>query len=73
MRLCGEDFDFDEMEGLLTDIKGNLIVLTESIARALGLLSCENINSLYTNTFHQGTWYVGTDGRTLARTYGGRG
>uniref|UniRef100_A0A7R9W4W9 Uncharacterized protein n=1 Tax=Pseudictyota dubia TaxID=2749911 RepID=A0A7R9W4W9_9STRA len=52
-RLCGTDFS--DVAEQLVEIRRNLETLIGSASRGLQLLSCESLNSLYVNTFHEGT------------------
>uniref|UniRef100_A0A7S2EJH0 Uncharacterized protein n=1 Tax=Trieres chinensis TaxID=1514140 RepID=A0A7S2EJH0_TRICV len=51
--ICGSDFMKEKV--LLGEIKGLLQTLAKDVVKALDLMSCKSINSLYANTFHEGT------------------
>lgn len=61
-QLCGTDFS--EVASNLKVIETNLQALLSAASRGMQLISCESINSLYVNTFHEGTCTYSVTGFT---------
>mmetsp|Transcript_2743 Transcript_2743/g.5913 ORF Transcript_2743/g.5913 Transcript_2743/m.5913 type:complete len:510 (-) Transcript_2743:255-1784(-) len=55
VQICGDEVDFDGLKNLLDEIGKTLKSFATLLVKTRRFLSCESINHLYTNTFHEGT------------------